>query len=106
MHDTHEAPEMTYVSTSGMKKPRPLLSRSSRPARARSTGQETAAASETSAVDVQLSDAGADGGAPGGDGHGPEAELRQLRHHTKNTLQRIIGLLSEIPGLTDTPEGE
>ncbi|HET6606034.1 MAG TPA: ATP-binding protein [Rhodopila sp.] len=55
---------------------------------------------------MQLSDAGAGGGAPGGDGHGPEAELRQLRHHTKNTLQRIIGLLSEIPGLTDTPEGE
>lgn len=35
-----------------------------------------------------------------------ELDLRQLRHHTKNTLQRIIGLLSEVPGLTDTPAGE
>ena len=34
-----------------------------------------------------------------------EIDLRQLRHHTKNTLQRIIGLIGEIPGLHDTPEG-
>lgn len=39
-------------------------------------------------------------------GNASEVDLRQLRHHTKNTLQRIIGLLSEMPGLTDTPEGE
>jgi len=41
---------------------------------------------------------------------GPEArgdiDLRQLRHHTKNTLQRIIALISEIPGLHDSPGGE
>jgi two-component sensor histidine kinase len=33
-------------------------------------------------------------------------DLRQLRHHTKNTLQRIIGLISEAPGLSDTPHGK
>jgi two-component sensor histidine kinase len=37
---------------------------------------------------------------------GQEIDLRQLRHHTKNTLQRIIGLISAAPGLSDTPEGE
>ncbi|WP_428487667.1 ATP-binding protein [Rhodopila sp.] len=36
----------------------------------------------------------------------PEIDLRQLRHHTKNTLQRIIGLIGETSGLHDTPDGE
>jgi two-component sensor histidine kinase len=35
-----------------------------------------------------------------------EIDLRQLRHHTKNTLQRILGLIADSPGLRDTPEGE
>ncbi len=35
-----------------------------------------------------------------------DIDLRQLRHHTKNTLQRIIGLIAEAPGLCDTPAGE
>ncbi|HEY0184039.1 MAG TPA: ATP-binding protein [Rhodopila sp.] len=35
-----------------------------------------------------------------------EIDLRQLRHHTKNALQRIVGLIAEAPGLCDTPEGE
>lgn len=35
-----------------------------------------------------------------------ELDLRQLRHHTKNTLQRLIGLIGEARGLMDTPEGE
>lgn len=35
-----------------------------------------------------------------------EIDLRQLRHHTKNTLQRILGLIAEAPGLCDTPAGE
>ncbi|MEA2776106.1 MAG: hypothetical protein QOF90_1512 [Acetobacteraceae bacterium] len=35
-----------------------------------------------------------------------EIDLQQLRHHTKNTLQRIIGLISEAPGLRGTPGGE
>jgi two-component sensor histidine kinase len=36
----------------------------------------------------------------------PEIDLRQLRHHTKNTLQRMIGLIGELPGLQETPEGQ
>jgi two-component sensor histidine kinase len=35
-----------------------------------------------------------------------EIDLRQLRHHTKNTLQRIIALITELPGLHDSPTGE
>jgi two-component sensor histidine kinase len=35
-----------------------------------------------------------------------EIDLRQLRHHTKNTLQRMISLIGEVPGLQDTPEGQ
>nr|WP_294554385.1 ATP-binding protein [uncultured Rhodopila sp.] len=35
-----------------------------------------------------------------------EIDLRQLRHHTKNTLQRIIALIAELPGLHDSPAGE
>jgi two-component sensor histidine kinase len=30
-----------------------------------------------------------------------ELDVRQLRHHTKNTLQRILGLIAETPGLGD-----
>ncbi|WP_158931904.1 ATP-binding protein [Acidisphaera sp. S103] len=40
------------------------------------------------------------------DGAGQDIDLRQLRHHTKNTLQRILGLIAEAPGLCDTPQGE
>jgi two-component sensor histidine kinase len=35
-----------------------------------------------------------------------EIDLRQLRHHTKNTLQRIIALITEKSGLCDTPAAE
>ncbi|WP_428542531.1 ATP-binding protein [Rhodopila sp.] len=35
-----------------------------------------------------------------------ELDLRQLRHHTKNALQRIIAVFAEAPGLGDTPQGE
>lgn len=35
-----------------------------------------------------------------------EIDLRQLRHHTKNTLQRIIGLIGESSQLLATPEGQ
>jgi two-component sensor histidine kinase len=35
-----------------------------------------------------------------------EIDLRQLRHHTKNTLQRILALIAAAPGLRDTPQGE
>ena len=37
---------------------------------------------------------------------GGELDLRQLRHHTKNTLQRILGLIAAAPGLDQTPAGE
>lgn len=37
---------------------------------------------------------------------GQDIDLRQLRHHTKNALQRILGLIAGTPGLSDTPEGE
>ena len=45
----------------------------------------------------------------GSDDHDPaeqELDLRQLRHHTKNALQRIIAVFAEAPGLGDTPQGE
>jgi two-component sensor histidine kinase len=34
-----------------------------------------------------------------------ELDLRQLRHHTKNALQRILCLIAQAPGLYDTPAG-
>jgi two-component sensor histidine kinase len=37
---------------------------------------------------------------------GADIDLRQLRHHTKNTLQRILGLIGETSALYETPEGE
>ncbi len=37
---------------------------------------------------------------------GEDLDLRQLRHHTKNTLQRILALIAAAPGLCDTPAGE
>nr|WP_294518736.1 ATP-binding protein [uncultured Rhodopila sp.] len=35
-----------------------------------------------------------------------EIDLRQLRHHTKNTLQRIMALITERSGMCDTPAAE
>ncbi len=40
------------------------------------------------------------------DNTGEDIDLRQLRHHTKNTLQRILGFIAETQGLCDTPAGE
>ena len=34
-----------------------------------------------------------------------DTDLRQLRHHTRNMLQRILGLIVEAPGLSDTSAG-
>jgi two-component sensor histidine kinase len=34
-----------------------------------------------------------------------EIDLRQLRHHSKNTLQRLIGVIDELPDLRDTAQG-
>jgi two-component sensor histidine kinase len=74
---------MSYVDASTLKARRPLLT----PGESRSF--------ERSAELRQRDDAASQ-----------EIDLRQLRHHTKNTLQRILGLISETPGLRDTPEGE
>ncbi len=73
---------MTYVAASGLKAPRPLISKAARPSRY----------SESETMAQQSDD--------------DDVDLRQLRHHTKNTLQRLIGLLADVPGLTDTPAGE
>ena len=40
-----------------------------------------------------------------GDAAENDIDLRQLRHHTKNALQRIMGLVAQAPGLMETPEG-
>lgn len=92
---------MTYVAASRFKAPRPLLSRAEKPVTARrSVAAEPATLQLRQPPGVSLDDAGAE------DCLGDEMDLRQLRHHTKNTLQRIIALLSDVPGLTDTPAGE
>ena len=78
---------MSYVAASELKTNRPLLSRGGR-------------APFDQGTDL-LDRADADDGDVGQD-----IDLRQLRHHTKNTLQRILGLIAEAPGLYDTPAGE
>lgn len=102
MHDTHEASDMTYVAASGLKTPRPLLSKATRISRS-AAGVETCGSVGS---EMCMSDDRSGAGQMGDERPGDEVDLRQLRHHTKNTLQRIIGLLSEIPGLLDTPAGE
>jgi two-component sensor histidine kinase len=78
---------MSYVAASELKTNRPLVSRGGR-------------APFDQGTDL-LDRAYADDGDVGQD-----IDLRQLRHHTKNTLQRILGLIAEAPGLSDTPAGE
>jgi two-component sensor histidine kinase len=78
---------MSYVTASSLKTQRPLVSKGETPPFGR-------------AVDL-LDDVGeteADAG--------QDIDLRQLRHHTKNTLQRILSLIADAPGLCDTPAGE
>ncbi len=79
--------DMSYVAVSELKTNRTLVSRSGR-----SPSDE--------GTDL-LDRADADDGDVGQD-----IDMRQLRHHTKNTLQRILGLIAEAPGLSDTPAGE
>ncbi len=92
---------MTYVAASGLKTPRPLISRGHRPVRGQPRGVRVNGLGTSAKCDIVGADIGC-----GADTVGDDVDLRQLRHHTKNTLQRIIGLLSEIPGLHDTPAGE
>ena len=79
-----EAPDMSYVAASALKVRRPFVSQ----------GAAALAQQITDGVDADEADAARD------------VDLRQLRHHTKNTLQRILGLIAEAPGLADTPAGE
>ncbi|HEX2944045.1 MAG TPA: ATP-binding protein [Rhodopila sp.] len=52
------------------------------------------------------------GKAPSPERFGPQAvtaaeiDIRQLRHHTKNTLQRLLAVIADTPGLCETPAGE
>lgn len=78
---------MSYVAASGLKTRRPLISRPAAPAFAVTDADTARGHDDPQEV-------------------GTDIDLRQLRHHTKNTLQRIIGLISDVPGLTDTPAGE
>jgi two-component sensor histidine kinase len=80
---------MSYVAASALSTRRPLVSQGDRP----SFGE---------AVDL-LDRADTD---DGDSDAGHDIDLRQLRHHTKNTLQRILGLIAQAPGLCDTPAGE
>jgi len=53
-------------------------------------------------LDILLNDMGQqDSATPAED-----IDLRQLRHHTKNALQRIISLVLQAPGLRGTPQGD
>jgi two-component sensor histidine kinase len=79
----NEAPDMSYVAASALRTHDPLVSQGAR-------------SSFSHSVDLLERDESA----------GEEIDLRQLRHHTKNTLQRILGLIAEAPGLCDTPAGE
>ncbi len=75
---------MSYVAASTLKTRRPLVSHGVAPLDHQNSER----------MDTAEDDAARD------------IDLRQLRHHTKNTLQRILGLIAEAPGLSDTPAGE
>src|ERR1700757_4262537 len=87
MWQNREGAAMYYVATYTPSARRPPVSHGHRPTFARSV-------EAMDLVETEDEDAGQD------------IDLRQLRHHTKNTLQRILGLIAEAPGLYDTPEGE
>jgi two-component sensor histidine kinase len=78
---------MSFVAASALRTHVPLVTGGGR-------------SSFTQAADVLEHNEAAD------DDAGEDIDLRQLRHHTKNTLQRILGLIAEAPGLCDTPAGE
>lgn len=76
---------LVAASTSGRLRPPRLMTHADRPPVRRPPGKVVDAADAAAEHDI---------------------DLRQLRHHTRNTLQRIIGLISEAPGLANTPGGE
>jgi two-component sensor histidine kinase len=79
---------MSYVLATALKTNRPLVSQENQPRFSQPT-------------DMLDGDDDA-----GNTGAGQEIDLRQLRHHTKNTLQRILSMIAAAPGLCDTPAGE
>jgi two-component sensor histidine kinase len=78
---------MSYVAASDLQSRQPPLSRSDRLSFGR-------------AIELLERDDGVEADP------GQDIDLRQLRHHTKNALQRILGLIAAAPGLCDTPAGE
>lgn len=86
---------MSYLAPARLKAPRPLISKAD---------LSTPRVAGPAQPPADLASAGTAPAAPADDA--AEIDLRQLRHHTKNTLQRLIGMLAEVPGLMDTPTGE
>lgn len=78
---------MSYVAAFRSETPRPLLT-----VRPRASIRSSLKMADDAAIEPQQAE--------------QDIDLRQLRHHTKNTLQRILGLIAESPGLSDTPAGE
>lgn len=87
---------MSYATASPPGSNRPLVSRRQPQPDAPARGN----AGNQAADDTMM-----DGGMQPPDNSGRDIDLRQLRHHTKNTLQRILGLIAAAPGLRDTPAG-
>ncbi len=101
---------MSFVAASALATNRPLTGRGIDPALSPLVSQRVKSGERPSfSRPVGMPnhvDEGRDEGGPGEGSAGQEVDLRQLRHHTKNTLQRIMGLIAEAPGLCDTPAGQ
>lgn len=80
---------MSYVAASTLRANRPLVSQGEKPP-----------FNKSGYLPDRINDDAGEGTA------GQEIDLRQLRHHTKNTLQRILALIADAPGLCDTPTGK
>ena len=80
---------MSYVAAASLKTYRPLVSKGEAPA----FGRAVNLLDHDDAVEADAETR-------------HDIDLRQLRHHTKNTLQRILSLIAEAPGLSHTPAGE
>jgi two-component sensor histidine kinase len=90
VHDEADAFEMVYAN------PNPQLTEQLYSALEKAGGVERPAVELNSGIEASGTEAEVS----------PEIDLRQLRHHTKNTLQRMLALISEVPGLHDTPENQ
>jgi two-component sensor histidine kinase len=105
---------MSFVAASALGTNRPLTGRGISPALSPLVSQRVSHSTRSGGRTSFSRPAGmpdhvddsSDEGGPGAGSTGQEVDLRQLRHHTKNTLQRIMGLIAEAPGLCDTPAGQ